>query len=142
MTAETVCGVHPVLEVLQAERRPIEVVKSCRRRRITGVKHRVVFGSREVVDSRLAKYGWKMNTAFVERLNLDVRQHVAAIGRRVKTLCKHEAGLRQQLAIFHAYHNFVLPHASLRLPVLRKNICVISINHLVTRWLSSLRDLT
>ena len=24
---------------------------------------------------------------------------------------------RQQLAIFHAYHNFVLPHASLRLPI-------------------------
>jgi hypothetical protein len=42
---------------------------------------------------------------------------VAAIGRRVNTLCKHEAGLRQQLALFHAYHNFVLPHASLRSPL-------------------------
>jgi hypothetical protein len=29
-------------------------------------------------------------------------------------LCKHEAGLRQQLALFQVYHNFVLPHASLR----------------------------
>ena len=63
----------------------------------------------------LAKYGWKINTTFIERLNLDYRQHAAAIGRRVNTLCKHEVGLRQQLAIFHAYHNFVLPHASLRL---------------------------
>jgi hypothetical protein len=53
----------------------------------------------------------------VERLNLEFRQHVAAIGRRVNTLCKHETGLRQQLALFHAYHNFVLPHASLRLPL-------------------------
>jgi hypothetical protein len=44
------------------------------------------------------------------RLNLDVRQHVAAIGRRASTLCKHEAGLRQQLTLFHACHNFVLPH--------------------------------
>jgi hypothetical protein len=44
---------------------------------------------------------------------------VAAIGRRVNTLCKHEAGLRQQLALFHVYHNFVLPHASLRLPLLQ-----------------------
>jgi hypothetical protein len=42
---------------------------------------------------------------------------VAAIGRRVNTLCKREAGLRQQLALFHGYHNFVLPHASLRLPL-------------------------
>jgi len=53
----------------------------------------------------------------IERLNLDFRQHVAAIGRRVNTLCKHEVGLRQQLALFHVYHNFVLPHASLRVPL-------------------------
>jgi hypothetical protein len=50
-------------------------------------------------------------------LNLDFRQHIAAIGRRVNTLCKHEAGLRHQLALFQTYHNFVLPHASLRVPL-------------------------
>ena len=43
---------------------------------------------------------------------------MAAIGRRVNTLCKHEAGLRQQLTLFHAYHNFVLSHVSLRVPLL------------------------
>src|ERR1043166_3208390 len=48
------------------------------------------------------------------RLNLDLRQRVAAIGRRVNTLCRGEAGLREQLALFQVYHNFVLPHASLR----------------------------
>ena len=31
------------------------------------------------------------------------------------TLCKHEAGLCQQLGLFQTYHNFILPHASLRL---------------------------
>ena len=56
--------------------------------------------------------------AFVERLNLDIRQRVAAIGRRVNTLCQGEAGLRDQLALFQVYHNFVLPHASLRQPLL------------------------
>src|SRR5215468_10821030 len=50
------------------------------------------------------------------RLNLSIRQHVAAIGRRVTTLCKHEDGLRQQLALYHVYYNFCLPHASLRIP--------------------------
>jgi hypothetical protein len=78
------------------------------------VTHRVVFGARETIESILAKRGWKINTSFIERLNLDFRQHVAAIGRRVNTLCKHEAGLRQQLALFQAYHIFVLPHSSLR----------------------------
>jgi IS1 family transposase len=94
-----------------------QVVKSYRRRRLVGVKHQVVFGVRETIESRLAKRGWKINTAFIERLNLDFRQHVAAIGRRVNTLCKHEAGLRHQLTLFQTYHNFVLPHASLRLPL-------------------------
>jgi len=59
----------------------------------------------------------RINTAFIERLNLTIRQHVAAVGRRVNTLCKHEAGLRQQLALYHVYHNFCLPHASLRQPL-------------------------
>ena len=91
--------------------------KSYRRRRIVGVQHRVIFGAAQAVASILAKRGWTINTSFVERLNLDFRQHVAAIGRRVTTLCKHEAGLRQQLTLFQVYHNFVLPHASLRLPL-------------------------
>jgi hypothetical protein len=95
-----------------------QVVKSYRRRRIVDVKHRVVFGTREAVGQVLAACGWKINTAFVERLNLDIRQRVAAIGRRVNTLCQGEDGLRHQLALFQAYHNFVLPHASLRQPLL------------------------
>ena len=51
------------------------------------------------------------------RLNLDIRQRVAAVGRRVNTLCKGEDNLRQQLVVFQVYHNFVLPHASLRQPL-------------------------
>jgi hypothetical protein len=99
----------PLPELLYAQ-----VVKSYRRRRIVGVKHRVVFGTRLAIEQLLVKYGWTMNTAFIERLNLDIRQRVAAIGRRVNTLCQGEDGLRDQLVLFQTYHNFVLPHASLR----------------------------
>src|SRR5947199_789658 len=67
-----------------------QVVKSYRRRRIVGVKHRVVFGTRLAIEQILASCGWTINTAFVERLNLDIRQRVAAIGRRVNTLCQGE----------------------------------------------------
>jgi hypothetical protein len=95
-----------------------QVVKSYRRQRIIGVKHRVVFGTRLAIEQMLARYGWTINTAFVERLNLDICQCVAAIGRRVNTLCQGEAGLQDRLVLFQVYHNFVLPHASLhqRLP--------------------------
>jgi IS1 family transposase len=94
-----------------------QVVKTVRRRRLVDVKHRVVFGTLEAVNHVLAPLGWQINTAFVERLNLSLRQHVAAIGRRVTTLCKGEDGLRQQLALYHMYYNFCLPHASLRVPL-------------------------
>jgi IS1 family transposase len=94
-----------------------QVVKTVRRRRLVAVQHRVVFGSLEAVNHVLAPLGWHINTAFVERLNLTIRQHVAAVGRRVSTLCKGKDGLLEQLAVFHCYYNFCLPHASVRLPL-------------------------
>jgi IS1 family transposase len=96
-----------------------QVVKSYRRRRLAGVKYRVVFGTWQRVEQVLSACGWKINTAFVERLHLDLRQRVAAVGRRVNTLCQGEDGLQHQLVLFQSYHNFVLPHASLRQPLLR-----------------------
>jgi hypothetical protein len=42
---------------------------------------------------------------------------VAAVGRRVNTLCQGADRLQQQLVLFQTYHNFVLPHASLRQPL-------------------------
>jgi hypothetical protein len=94
-----------------------QVIKVTRRRRLVRVSHRVVFGTLAAVEQGLATCGWQIQTAFVERLNLDIRQRVAAVGRRVTTLCKGEDGLRYQLVLFHASHNFCLPHASLRVPL-------------------------
>jgi IS1 family transposase len=91
-----------------------QVGKSYRRRRLVGMKPRVVFGTLERIEQVLAACGHKINTAFVERLNLDIRQRVAAVGRRVNTLCQGEDDLQYQLVLFQVYHNFVLPHASLR----------------------------
>jgi IS1 family transposase len=102
----------PLPELLYAQ-----VIKTVRRRRLVRVSHRVVFGPLEAVEQRLAAYGWQINTAFIERLNLSFRQHGAAVGRRVTTLCKGEQGLHQQLALYHTSYNFCLPHASLRQPL-------------------------
>ena len=97
--------------------RSAQGVKTVRRRRLVQVQHRVVFGTLDRVQHVLAACGWQINTAFIERLNLSIRQHVAAVGRRVTTLCKGEDGIRQQLALYQIYYNFCLPHTSLRLPL-------------------------
>ena len=55
-------------------------------RPVAGVKHRVVLGTMGAIEQVLAAYGWKINTSFVERLNLDIRQRVAAVGRRVNSI--------------------------------------------------------
>jgi hypothetical protein len=93
-----------------------QVMKSYQRRRLVGVKHGVVCGTQLAIERVLARCGWTINTAVVERLNLDLRQCVASVGRRAHTLCQGEAGLRERLVLFQTYHNFVLPHASLRQP--------------------------
>jgi transposase-like protein len=92
-----------------------QVVKQTSRRRLVAVSSRVVFGTLARIRQVLAAHGWQINTAFIERANLTIRQHVAAVGRRVTTLCKGEVELGQQLALYHLYYNFCLPHTSLRL---------------------------
>ena len=94
-----------------------QVIKTTRRRRLVRISRRVVFGTLEAVNQVLVPLGWQINTSLVERVNLSLRQHVAAIGRRTSTLCKGEAGLCQQLVLDHMYYNFVLPHASVRQPM-------------------------
>src|SRR2546426_7723196 len=82
------------------------VIKTVHLRRLVRVTHRVVFGTLEAVEQVLAAHGWQINTSFIERVNLSIRQHVAAVGRRVITLCKGEDGLRQHLTLYHIYYHF------------------------------------
>jgi hypothetical protein len=43
--------------------------------------------------------GWHIHTALVERINLNLRQRVAVLGRRRATPCTGEDGLRQPLML-------------------------------------------
>jgi len=94
-----------------------QVIKTVRRGRLVRVKQRLVFGCLEEVRARLGRWGWKINTAFVERLNLSIRQHLPALGRRVMTRAQSPVGLSHQAMLFLIYYNFCLAHASLRLPL-------------------------
>jgi hypothetical protein len=76
-----------------------QVVKTVRRRHLVRVRPRVGFGPLAALEQGLAAHGWQINTAFVERINRSIRQHVAAVGRRVTTLGKGEAGLREPWAL-------------------------------------------
>jgi IS1 family transposase len=94
-----------------------QVVKTGRRRRLVRMSHRVVCGTRAAVPQVFAACGWQINTAFVERIHFTIRQHVAAVGRRVSTRCKGEDGVRQPRARSHTYYNFCVLHTSVRQPL-------------------------
>jgi IS1 family transposase len=96
-----------------------QVVKQRIKGRVVSVTQRAVFGSLETIATTLTLSGVSqiINTAFIERLNLTIRQHVAALGRKVGDLAKTITGLKDQLSLTRAYHNFCLPHAALRLPL-------------------------
>ena len=96
-----------------------QLVKQRDKGRVVSVTSRIVFGSLEVVESIIqgGGFGTVINTAFIERLNLTIRQHVAALARKVIHLAKTETGLNNQLALSQSYYNFCLPHTALRLPL-------------------------
>ena len=60
--------------------------------------------------------GWsgKLQTAFVERVNLTARMSVAALTRRTWATAQTAAGLQRQVAWWRAYYHFSRPHRSLR----------------------------
>jgi hypothetical protein len=68
--------------------------------RLVRVKQRLVFGCLEQVQARLDQWRWKINTAFVERLNLTIWQHIPALGRRAITRAQSPLGLSYQTALF------------------------------------------
>ena len=95
-----------------------QVVKKRVKGRVVSVSHRVIYGSLEAITTILTNsVGQVINTAFIERFNLSLRQHVPALGRKVMSLAKGEHGLSRQLTLAQAYYNFCLPHFALRLPL-------------------------
>ncbi len=61
----------------------------------------------------------RLNTAFIERLNLTVRHGVAALARRTWATSQQASQLLAHLQWWRAYYHFVRPHASLRVVLMQ-----------------------
>jgi transposase-like protein len=96
-----------------------QVKKRYRRRRLIGVTYVLRCGTRPALRAALQGLGLsgRLNTAFVERLNLTVRQSVAALIRRTWSTMQEAPQLLLHLEWWRAYYHFVRPHASLRVPL-------------------------
>jgi hypothetical protein len=64
-------------------------------------------------------FSGRLNTAFIERVNLTVRHGVAALARRTWATAKLAPHLLAHLEWWRAYYHFVPPHASLQVALVQ-----------------------
>jgi IS1 family transposase/transposase-like protein len=109
------CGRHQRWQVSPALRYG-QVHKRYVQRRLVRIKYQLCCGSRRAFRVGMRQLGWsgKLQTAFVERLNLTARMGVAALTRRTWATAQSVAGLQRQVEWWRAYYHFSRPHRSLR----------------------------
>jgi IS1 family transposase/transposase-like protein len=93
-----------------------QVVKQRERGQVVAVTSKVVFGDQDAVQRCLATSpaSTTINTSFVERENLTLRQQNRRLTRKTNAYSKELAWLEKQLWLSLAYYHLVLPHESLR----------------------------
>ncbi len=98
-----------------------QVKKSYRRRKLVRVSHVMRLGTQADLMVALQKLGLsgRLNTAFIERVNLTVRHGVAALARRTWATAQQSPHLLAHLEWWRAYYHFVRPHHSLRVALVQ-----------------------
>jgi transposase-like protein/IS1 family transposase len=93
-----------------------QVVKKRRHNRVVRVTRRLLIGTAEQLEELLfqSEDSATLNTSFIERHNLTIRQGVAYLGRRTACHARDANCLDDLLAIQQCYYNFIRPHRGLK----------------------------
>ena len=91
-------------------------MKTWRNNRVIKVDRRLLIGSRRRLAEALANSedSYKLNTSFIERLNLTIRQGSAYLSRRSPCHARSREHLDDHLELLRCYYNFVRPHRALK----------------------------
>jgi hypothetical protein len=90
------------------------VHKTRKNGRVVKVERKVVHGSDRRIDARLAKSPSRtINTACIERSNLDWRLWDAHLARKAPTAARSKRWLIAKFAICVAFYDFIRPHETL-----------------------------
>jgi hypothetical protein len=74
----------------------------------------VIRGGRLKEALRASEDSVRLNTSFVERLNLTIREGSAYLGRRTICQARWKEYLEDHIELFRCYYNFVRPHRALK----------------------------
>jgi IS1 family transposase len=93
-----------------------QVIKHQRRCRTVEVERRMLVGEEGEYRKRLKAGGQsgRINTSYVERLNLTIRQNVSKLTRRTWGPAVYASELEEHLEWWRAYYHYVRYHESLR----------------------------
>ena len=93
-----------------------QVIKTRRNDRIIKVERRTAIGDMWRFEETLrdSEDSSKLNTSFVERLNLTIRQGSAYLFRRTICHARRKGRLEDHLELLRCYYNFVRPHGALK----------------------------
>jgi len=93
-----------------------QVIKTRRNDRIIKVERRTLIGDAWRFEETLrnSEDSSKLNTSFVERLNLTIRLGSAYLFRRTIYHARRKERLEDHLELLRCYYNFVRPHRALR----------------------------
>ena len=93
-----------------------QVIKTRRNNRVVRVERRVkISTARRLKDALLeSEDSENLNTSFVERLNLTMRQGSAYLRRRSPCHARCEDQLREHVELLRCHYNFVRPHRALK----------------------------
>ena len=82
--------------------------------RVVSVTTKIVYGDKDKIKALLESLGQKINTSFVERVNLTFRLLVSRLHRKTLCFSKKREYLEHHLHLALAYYHFSRYHASLR----------------------------
>ncbi len=93
-----------------------QVIKMRRNDRVARVERRIRIGTawRWEQAWRDSEDSAKLNTSFIERLNLTIRQGSAYLTRRTLCYARRRERLEAHLELLRYYYNFVRPHRALK----------------------------
>ena len=93
-----------------------QVIKTRKNNRVTKVERRAVVGAAWRFEQALSNSedSPKLNTSFIERLNLTIRQGSAYLFRRTICHARWKERLENHLELLRCYYNFVRPHRALK----------------------------
>ena len=93
-----------------------QVIKSFRKDRVVKVDTKLIIGTEWRLEDALieSEDSNKLNTSFIERLNLTIRQGSAYLNRRSPCHARSPAHLDDHLELLRCYYNFCRPHSTLR----------------------------